>query len=335
MSFKYFRPTLRKVNTTQKAPAFINTSSAERFADQIDAADILTNHSVEKHLAEVNIDDDGHSILKESGLTRGHSILENSFSDQLAGHDSILGGAGKQNESQFGEGALRFAGAFGKGMAGKGSDEPEVVVENSDGTTQTAPADEPITGDTNSGAKTVIGFIKDFVTTLGGGMPVISMIKSYSDAATTTVEKMSDTENVIIRAMQGTTYDPKHPTNNSGRPAPDDNGGGEGGFMTWKLQDQLSNDLNNAKDPITNPNGDDLGSGYLSDADLIQMESDLRNAKDPATNWGDDTYNNFMGAIEMNIGEISLKAPATNWGDDYTSTTANVVDTLFTVQNDF
>jgi hypothetical protein len=65
------------------------------------------------------------------------------------------------------------------------------------------------------------------------------------------------------------------------------------------------------------------------------MEADLRNAKDPATNWGDDTYNNFMGAIEMNIGEISLKAPATNWGDNDTSNSDNVVDTLFTVQNDF
>ncbi len=69
------------------------------------------------------------------------------------------------------------------------------------------------------------------------------------------------------------------------------------------------------KIPFTNPSGDDLGSNYLTDADLIQMEADLRNAKDPATNWGDDTYNNFMGAVEMNIGEISLKAPCTNWGE--------------------
>ena len=71
--------------------------------------------------------------------------------------------------------------------------------------------------------------------------------------------------------------------------------------MTWKLQDQLSNGFKNAKDPITNPYND----------------------------------NNFMGAIEMNVGEISLKAPATNWGDNYTSTTANVVDTVFIVQDVF
>jgi hypothetical protein len=76
MSFKYFRHTLRKVNTTQKAPAAKNTTSTERLADLIDGSDILTNNSVEKHLAEVNFDDHGHSILKESGLTRGHSIIE-------------------------------------------------------------------------------------------------------------------------------------------------------------------------------------------------------------------------------------------------------------------
>ena len=131
------------------------------------------------------------------------------------------------------------------------------------------------------------------------------------------------------------TDDSLNTGSNDGRSAPDDNDGGVITFMTWKLQDQLSNGLNNVKDPITNPNGDDLGSGYLSDADLIQMGADLRNAKDSATNWGDDTYNNCMGAVELNFGEISLKAPATNWGDNDTSNSDNVVDTLFTVPNDF
>ena len=105
--------------------------------------------------------------------------------------------------------------------------------------------------------------------------------------------------------------------------------------MTWKLQDQLSNGLKNAKDPITNPYNENQGGGVLTATELKEMESDLRNAKDPATNWGDENYNNSIGAIEMNVGEISLKAPATNWGDNYTSTTANVVDTVFTVQDVF
>ena len=51
------------------------------------------------------------------------------------------------------------------------------------------------------------------------------------------------------------------------------------------------------------------------------------------TNWGDDTYNKFMDAIEMNIDEISLKNPATNWGDNYTSTMANICDCVLTVQD--
>ena len=65
------------------------------------------------------------------------------------------------------------------------------------------------------------------------------------------------------------------------------------------------------------------------------MEADLRNAKDPATNWGDDTYNNFMGAVEMNVGQLRLKDTATNWGDNYSTATANVVDTVFTPQDVF
>ena len=69
------------------------------------------------------------------------------------------------------------------------------------------------------------------------------------------------------------TDDSSNTGSNDGRPAPDDNDGGVITFMTWKLQDQLSNGLNNVKDPITNPNREDLGGGYLSDADLIEMES--------------------------------------------------------------
>ena len=329
MSFKYFRPTLRKVTTTQKAPAFKNTASAERFADLIDASDILTNHSVEKHLSAVNFDDHGHSILKESGLTRGHSIIETSFGDQLAGRDSILGGFGKHIEPQFGADGARAAGSFGKGMAGNDGDEAQMVVENSDGTTQTAPADDPITANTDSGAKTVLGLVWAFITTLKGGMPGPGMVMSYTKAADSTVRGMSDTKNVVIRASQGSPeWDPNHPSNKSNRPGPDDNGGSEGGFMTWKLQDKLSNGFKNAKDPIINPSDDNQGGGVLT-----ATEADLRNAKDPATNWGDENYNNFVGTIEMNVGEISLKDTATNWGDNYTSTTANVVDTVFAVQD--
>ena len=323
MSFKYFRHTLRKVNTTQKAPAAKNTTSTEHLADLIDGSDILTNNSVEQHLADINIDDQGHSILQESGLTSGHSILENSFSDQLAGHDSILGGAGKKNESQFGEDGARTAGEFGKGMAGN---------------------DDKYGGRSLEDAVSANAFAAGRYNSLG------RKCKENPEACNTHAKDQmeclaKDAKNQLEEANgrptkplppKCTGEDNPAPADDSGRPGVDDNNGGDaGGFMTWKLQDQLSNGLKNDKDPITNPNGDDLGSGYLSDADLIQMESDLRNAKDPATNWGDDTYNNFMGAVEMNIGEISLKAPATNWGDNDTSNSDNVVDTLFTVQNDF
>ena len=322
MSFKYFRPTLRKVNTTQKGPAYENTTSTENLADLIDASDILTNNSVEQHLADIKFDDLGHSILQESGLTSGHSILENSFSDQLAGHDSILGSAGKQNESQFGEDGARTAGEFGKGMAGNddkygGRSLEDAVSANAYGTVrynalQRQCKENPEACNTNA---------KDQMECLA--KEAENQLNEANDRPTKPLPPKCTGE------------DNSAPANDSGRPAPDDNNGGEGGFMTSKLQDQLSNGLNNVKDHITNPNGDDLGNNYLTDADLIQMEADLRNAKDPATNWGDDTYNNFMGAVEMNIGEISLKAPCTNWGDNDTSNSDNVVDTLFTVPNDF
>ena len=337
MSFKYFRPTLRKVTTTQKAPAFKNTASAERFADLIDASDILTNHSVEKHLSEVNFDDHGHSILKESGLTRGHSIIETSFGDQLAGRDSILGGAGKQNEPQFGEDGARAAGEFGKGMAASDGDEPQIVVENSDGTTKTAPADEPITANESDLVdffEKLFGLARAGNSALSGKLPGPAIGKVCVDAITTPIVKMNDTKNVIIRAMPGTAWDPKHPVNNSNRPGPDDNGGGEGGFMTWKLQDQLSKGPKGVKDPITNPNTDDLGGDYLN-SPFRPNETDPRNAKDPCTNWGDDYFNSLVATKEMDRGAVSLKETCTNWGDNYTSTTADVVDTVFAVQDVF
>ena len=323
MSFNYFRPTLRKVTTTPKAPAATNITSTEHLADLIDGSDILTNKSVEEHLAEVNFHDLGHSILEESGLTSGHSILENSFSDQLAGHDAILGGAGKQNESQFGEDGARTAGEFGKGMAGN--------------------------DDKYGGRSLEDAFSANAYAALRHNA-LERQCKENPEACNTHAKDQmeclaKESENQLKEANgrptkllppKCTGEDNSAPADDSGRPGVDDNNGGDaGGFMTWKLQDQLSNGLKNVKDPITNPNGDDLGSGYLSDADLTQMGADLRNAEDPATNWGDDTYNNFMGAIEMNIGEISLNAPATNWGDNDTSNSDNVVDTLFTVQNDF
>jgi len=322
MSFKYFRPTLRKVTTTQKAPAYKNTASAERLADLIDATDILSNHSIEKHLAEANFEDHGHSILKESGLTRGHSILETSFGDQLAGRDSILGDAGKQNETQFGEEGLRSAGKFGKGMAGN---------------------EDKYGGRSLEDAFSGNGYAVANYNALD------RKCEENPEACNTHAKDQmeclaKDTENQLNEANGRPTKplppkctggDNPAPASNGGRPAPDDNGGGEGGFMTWKLQDQLSNGLKNAKDTITNPYNENQGGGVLTATELKEMESDLRNAKDPATNWGDENYNNSIGAIEMNVGEISLKAPATNWGDNYTSTTANVVDTVFTVQDVF
>ena len=90
MSFK-FRSSFRTVTTTQKAPTFKNTASAERFSDLLHASDLLTNNSIEKHIAEVNFDDHGHPILKESGLTSDHLIIETSFGVQLAGGGSSGG----------------------------------------------------------------------------------------------------------------------------------------------------------------------------------------------------------------------------------------------------
>ena len=356
MSFKYFRPTFRKVTTTQKAPAFKNTASAERFADLIDASDILANHSVKKHLPEVNFEDRGHSVLKESGVTRGHSILENSFSEKLSCRDSILGGAGKQNESQFGEDGARAAGAFGKGMAGKGgsnsdsglgpemnftveevnaymagyeegkedagvdaytegyqhgrarggsSDDSEEIDQSTPTETSNTTTREDVgaVGELLAVAGTVLMLAPEPLVTKAGAALLMYGLSTKTALA---IEELSD------------------------RPAPDDNGGSEGGFMTWKLQDKLSNGFKNAKDPIINPSDDNQGGGVLT-----ATEADLRNAKDPATNWGDENYNNFVGTIEMNVGEISLKDTATNWGDNYTSTTANVVDTVFAVQDVF
>ena len=335
MSFKYFRPTLRKVTTTQKAPAFKNPASAERFIDHAKAADILINHSVKKHLAEVKFEDHGHSVLKESGVTRGHSVLQDSFSDKLSGRDSILGGAGKQNESQFGEDGARAAGEFGKGMAGSDGC-PRIlqtvywalavgVSRYSKEAGAAMGGLEATTGTVNETAEKLCKIGQDYADAKAKEKRDAAAEKVRNPATTTPEQERTQQEenqkNIVDNKVQ--------------RPGPDDNGGGEGGFMTWKLQDQLSNGIKNAKDPIINPSDDNQGGGVLTATELKEMEDGLRNAKDPATNWGDDTYNNFMGAIEMNVGEISLKAPATNWGDNYTSTTANVVDTVFAVQDVF
>ena len=307
MSFKYFRHTLRKVTTTPKAPAAKNTTSTKHLADLIDVSDILTNKSVEQHLADFNFDDHGHAILKESGLTRGHSILDSSGTTKIASLESFLGHKGEQSENQFGADGLSAAGGFGRGMAAN-TDAAECVAVTEAiirGLEQQC-EENPDLCDEQSRAQ------------------VLELNNECAD------QRRKENEKILDR------YYGANPKNDTGRPLDDvHSGNNSGGFMTWKLQDQLSNGLKNAKDPITNPNGDDLGSGYLSDSDLVQMEADLRNAKDPATNWGDDTYNNFMGAIEMNVGEISLKAPCTNWGDNDTSNSDNVVDTLFTVPNDF
>lgn len=361
MSFKYFRPTVRKVSTTPKAPAFKNTATAERFADLLDASDILANHSVEKHLAEVNFDDHGHSILKESGLTRGHSIIETSFGDQLAGRDSILGGFGKHIEPQFGADGARAAGAFGKGMAASdGNDNTsstEMTITDSSGTYNESSLDngeDTYTGDVSDPLDGIIGgalvgAAKHVIasaataTAVAPGLVTAVVVSAtigglitYTNDAVETLTPVGGVEGVVNDAFEGTAFDSSQPGHNySQRPGGDDSVGGEVTLMAWKLQEKLSNGFKNAKDPIINPSDDNQGGGVLTATELKEMEADLRNAKDPATNWGDDTYNNFMGAIEMNVGEISLKAPATNWGDNYTSTTANVVETVFATVQDF
>ncbi|WP_413743819.1 hypothetical protein [Synechococcus sp. MIT S9451] len=363
MSFKYFRPTLRKVTTTQKAPAYKNTASAERLADLIDATDILSNHSIEKHLAEVNFEDHGHSILKESGLTRGHSIIETSFGDQLAGRDSILGGAGKQNESQFSESGLRGSGAFGKGMASSPENSPtrnaetvaEVVLSTDDGIagkfSTVISVVSALTKDTaherNQGLVGVVGsgivggpagvvaekigteiekkiaskaledieILKEGICGVYGLPDCVISEERNPGSRIQTEQEMRNTPSPWNPANQ-CTEDSTNNGTNDGRPAPDDDGGSEGGFMTWKLQDQLSNGFKNAKDPITNPYNENQGGGILTATELQEMEADLRNAKDPATNWGDENYNNVISAIDLNVGELSLKDPCTNWGDN-------------------
>ena len=326
MTFK-FRSSFRKVTTTQKAPVFKNTASAERFIDHTKAADILTNHSVKKHLAEVNFEDHGHSVLKQSGVTRGHSVLQNSFSEKLSGRDSILGSAGKQNESQFGEDGVRSAGKFGKGMAGNDAYTDAAnciaVTEAIMRGLQQECAKNPDLCDNNS-IQNLSALNQECAKERREEAKKI-MNEYFSSPAngSTTNENNGQPAN-----------NPENPAPGAGgRPAPEENDSGEGGFMTWKLQTQLSNGLKNAKDPITNPYNEDKGGGVLTATELKEMMSDLRNAKDPATNWGDDTYNKFMDAIEMNIGEISLKNPATNWGENYTSTMANICDCVLTIQD--
>ncbi len=321
MSFKYFRPTLRNVTTTKKVPAFKNTASTEHQADLTNTSEILTNHSVGKHLADVNFGDHGHSILKESGLNRGHSILESSFGDRLAGRDSILGGIGKQNDGQFGSDSLRSAGDFGKGMAGNDDKYGGRSLEDAfSGNAYAVVRLNHLVRQCNKDPEACNENAKDQMECLA--IDTSNQLNEANDRPTKPVPPKCTGE------------DNPAPANNSGRPAPDDNGGGEGGFMTWKLQDQLSNGLKNAKDPIINPNGEDLGGGYLSDSQLKQMESDLRNAKNPATNWGEEHYDNFNGTVVMDRMAVSLKAPATNWGNDYTST-VEVIETMFTTPDVF
>ena len=431
MTFK-FRSSFRKVTTTQKAPVFKNTASAERFIDHANAADILANHSVKKHLADVNFEDHGHSVLKESGLTRGHSVLQNSFSEKLSGSDSILGGAGKQNESQFGEDGLSSAGAFGKGMAGETFEEnwedTKQSITNTVGWTAKTLVSDAVSTAAGAGIagwvakakkSTPAGYVLGVVAgSLAKGLAgevsgeaaekkVKEVVKGAFDFADeqgkdagdalwdltewfkdlfkpnegdTAKPNEEDTEgsggnggteeadNQNQGGEQGASGSSEENTdngedgsddedgNNGGqsgdsgnsnqeegqgeltetddsRPAPDDNGGGEGGFMTQKMQDQLSNGFKNAKDPIINPYNDNQSGGGLTATELEEMEAEMRKAKDPATNWGDDNYNNFVGTIEMNVGEISLKNPATNWGENYTSTMANICDCVLTIQD--
>ncbi|EAR19886.1 hypothetical protein ACLM44_12545 [Synechococcus sp. W2B2] len=342
MSFKKNSPTLPKVTTYPKAPTDKHTVSAEHLADQITNHDILTNHSVEKHLAEVNFDDHGHSILKESGLTRGHSILETSFGDKLSSSDSILGGAGKHKEPQFGEEGLRSAVGFAKGMAGKGGSDSgsgqEMTFTPEEGAALNAGYEAGYEeGKNDSGVDAYTegyqdglarGETSDNAEQSNQSTPEDANNELWVDTACgvgLVAVSPSVIGGIAIVGICATYKLGK--TEKWWRPGPDDNGGSEGGFMTWKLQDQLSNGLQDVKDPITNPYDENQGGGVLTASDLEKMESDLR--KDPATNWGDDTYVNFVGSIEMNVFEIALNDPSINWGDNST-TTDKVIDTIFT-----
>ena len=314
MSFKYFRPTVLNIKNVRKAPAFKNTASAsdaarvDKFQDHFDA------NNLEGRMSKFDLDR-GHSVLKESGLTRSHSILETSFGDKLAGRDSNLGDTGKQNESQFGEDGLRSAGELGKGMAG----------EDLTGFGTGDPITDVVT--CGVGIPATAGAVAATPASAGALGPVATIT-----AGTTGLACLR----TVIRIFEWWSADDEkesannEPTDDSSRPGVDDNGGG--GTLDARGGEKLSQGLN--KDPIINPNGEDLGGGYLSDSQLKQMESDLRNAKDPATNWGEEHYDNFNGTVVMDRMAVSLKAPATNWGNDYTST-VEVIETMITAPDVF
>jgi hypothetical protein len=329
MSFKFFRPTVLNIKNVNRAPAFKNTASASHAARVDKFQDHFDSNNVEGRSSTFDLDR-GYSVFKESGESRGHSILESSFGDKLAGRDSILSGGYHQNESQFGEDGLRSAGEFGKGMAGNDGC-PRILQTTYWAIAVAVATFNPKAATAMGGAEATTGKVNETAEKL------CKIGQDYADAI---AKEERDAAAEKVRNPETTTPDQEQTQqaenqknivdNKVQRPGVDDNGGG--GTLDARGWEKLSQGLN--KDPIINPNGEDLGGGYLSDSQLKQMESDLRNAKDPATNWGEEHYDNFNGTVVMDRVAVSLKAPATNWGNDYTST-VEVIETMITAPDVF
>ena len=313
MTFRVRKITAHRYSSNTKT--ITNTNTPQTFVRSINANHLKESNAVEGKNADFKLKERGYSLYDSVSSDRGYSVI-NGFdgfnADGMERLQAFLGsGKSSVSSSQFGKDSLRSAGANGKGMASAGSDSSSgpdftcLIIGTTVGRSVPHPAAGPMAGG--------LCIVAQWIDSQASENPV-----QYE----TTPEQDKEQKVAIVDAKVG-------------RPAPDDNGDGEGRFMTWKLQDQLSGGFKNAKDPIINPNRDGQGGGVLTASELQEMMSDLRNAKDPATNWGDDTYVNFVGTIEMNNGELSLKDPATNWGDNFTSSAANVVATVYTVQDVF
>ncbi|WP_236069930.1 hypothetical protein [Prochlorococcus marinus] len=309
MNFKFFRPTVRNLKSNINAPAFKNTTYASHAARMDEAQDHFEASTLEGRTTKFDLDR-GNSVMKELGSdVNADSILAEVGANKVSGMDSLTGQMGSTSRDEYGEQSLRDAIAGAKAMAGN---------EDNGGRTL---------WDAESGNHSAVVLYNRLVSECNKNPDLCdqSSMDSMECLAVDTHNQLAEATGTKPRQVPE-----KCKEGNDSRPGVDDNNGG--GTIDARGWEKLSKSL--TKDPIINPNGEDLDGGYLTYAHLKQMESDLRNAKDPVTNWGDEHYDNFAGAVVMDRMAVSLKAPATNWGDDSTST-VEVIDSVFSVTDIF
>jgi len=345
--------------TLLKKQSFLSTNNALK--PRFKSESIIDNHQVESHgemrgdIEEANLIDASvpsmsllsqRSMIEESGIQEEISILQGSGTtresswieslnpvtgSQLTIQDqSVSGAIGQTTEIPGFKTGIRVTGS----SVGIRSVDPltgSATGSNDDHDQQLRDAVAQGKGMAADGIDDSVDEVADAVinTTIAAGVatgnPLVSGAGIAAKAGWSVGKLLRDTVNDWLED------DDNEPEDTSDRPGVDDNGGG-GGTLDARGRRKLSEGLN--KDPIINPNDEDLGVDYLSDTQLKQMESDLRNAKDPAVNWGKEQYNNFGGTVVMDRMAVSLKGTVTNWGDDYTSTD-EVIETLITAPDVF